>query len=512
MKRVLAPIAFFILLLAVILTLDVLSIRHTSITYDEWNYLEYGKQILNLDSDFLTTGKMPFSCLNAIPVKLGGELNAARIVTVLFSLLLAFYVFRWSKALYGQAGAFFSLILYAFCPNIIAHSRLVTTDLYAAAMATISTYYFWRFIKHGGWPRAAVSALTLALSQLAKHICIFLYPIFALVYFIRCMSPSRRPIRPGSVFKVILLFLVVSIVVINIGLLFNKTLIPFGQYKFKSHFFNMVQSRLSLLHNVPVPLPEPYLVGLDRLKLDDETGEMRGNIYLLGKLHEKDKGPTGFKGYYFYAFLFKVPIAIQLFILFSVIVYIINRKKYNFLENEIFLLCPVLFFTIYFNFFFNNQLGIRYLLVTFPFLYIFCGSLCKNWALFSLKLKSLFAVLILYLVVSNLSYFPHYISYFNELVWDRKKAYKILADSNIDWGQDGWYVEQYKKSHPDIHISPSEPVAGRVIVGVNQLVGVFNPQEYKWLRENFEPVDHIAYSTLVYDVPAEALEKIRKSR
>ena len=48
--------------------------------------------------------------------------------------------------------------------------------------------------------------------------------------------------------------------------------------------------------------------------------------------------------------------------------------------------------------------------------------------------------------------------------------------------------------------------AGRIVVPVNALVGVNRPpEEYRWLREHFTPVDHIAYSYLVYDVPKEML-------
>jgi len=50
-------------------------------------------------------------------------------------------------------------------------------------------------------------------------------------------------------------------------------------------------------------------------------------------------------------------------------------------------------------------------------------------------------------------------------------------------------------------------------VPVNALVGVNrNPEEYRWLREHFSPVDHIAYSLLVYDVPKEMLSQDANSR
>ena len=117
----------------------------------------------------------------------------------------------------------------------------------------------------------------------------------------------------------------------------------------------------------------------------------------------------------------------------------------------------------------------------------------------------------MYLIVSTLSYFPHYLSYFNEIVWDRKQAYKLLADSNIDWGQDEWYLMEYKRKNSEIKVNPEFPTSGRIVVSVNNLVGVVvDPERYKWLRENFEPVDSIAYSYLIYDIYPEDLKKISR--
>lgn len=548
-----------VILLSVIWFLNILSIRHKTKTYDENRHYRYGSQILQFNSDRFDDSKMPFSCLNAIPWQVIKSLKldkliiesasrdgwtkqkliewddsrarlvfgvaTGRFVTILFSLLLAIYVYKWSKELYGIVPGLFSLVLYTFAPNIIAHSRLVTSDLYATVMITISTYYFWQFIKFGGWNRAALSALTLGLSQLAKYTCVYLYPIFLLTLLIKYSNYLFRLIIAKnlkglmkcskSFSKFALFFLVVSILIINIGFLFNKSFTPLGEYKFKTDLFKSIQSKF-ILKYLPVPVPYPYLEGLDWVKFNERVGKGFTNmgfpnIYLLGKLQQQKKGEDfkGFKGYYFYAFLFKVPIAIQLFILFSIIAYVVNRKKYNFLEDELFLMCPVLFFTIYFNFFFRAQIGIRFFIVVFPLLYVFCGSFFKNWETFSLKFKSAIIFLVIYLIISVLSYFPHYLSYFNEFVWDRKQAYKILADSNIDWGQNRWYLAKYKEKHPDVYINPEYPVAGRIVLRINNLVGVFDSEKYRWLRENFEPIDHIAYSYLVYDIPPEALDKIR---
>jgi hypothetical protein len=104
-------------------------------------------------------------------------------------------------------------------------------------------------------------------------------------------------------------------------------------------------------------------------------------------------------------------------------------------------------------------------------------------------------------VVSVLSYHPHYIPYFNEIVWDRRYAYKYLADSNLDWGQADFYLEDYLAENPNARVEPLQPRDGTTIVSVNALVGVEGERDrYAWLRENFEPVDTIGYMYLVYEI------------
>ena len=60
------------------------------------------------------------------------EFFAARLMTILFSACVAYLVFRWTRELYGFYAGLAAILLYIFDPNIIAHSQLVTTDIYAA--------------------------------------------------------------------------------------------------------------------------------------------------------------------------------------------------------------------------------------------------------------------------------------------------------------------------------------------------------------------------------------------
>ena len=93
-----------------------------------------------------------------------------------------------------------------------------------------------------------------------------------------------------------------------------------------------------------------------------------------------------------------------------------------------------------------------------------------------------------------------------ELVWDRKYAYKYVADSNLDWGENDLILKDYVARHSSLPISvnPRVPTSGIVIVSANRLVGlddikIIDLDRYAWLRER-KPSGHIAYSWLVYEI------------
>jgi hypothetical protein len=176
----------------------------------------------------------------------------------------------------------------------------------------------------------------------------------------------------------------------------------------------------------------------------------------------------------------------------------------RFWQQELILFVPIAFYSIYFNFFYNSQIGIRYYLVIFPLLHIYAGSLFVKWNLFSQRNKALSILSGVYLVVSVLSYFPYYLPYFNEFVWNRSSAYKYLADSNLDWGQGRHEFEKYLIDNPDASYPARYVRAGHFIVSANDLVGIAkDPAIYAWLRNNFEPVDNVAYSYFVFRVTPE---------
>jgi hypothetical protein len=118
------------------------------------------------------------------------------------------------------------------------------------------------------------------------------------------------------------------------------------------------------------------------------------------------------------------------------------------------------------------------------------------------------AGLLVWLGVSTLSYYPHFLAYFNEFVRDRTQSYRILVDSNLDWGQSGRYVERYLRAHPDASLEPERPRPGTLLVSANKFSGLLLGEQFRWLRENFEPVGHVAYAYLLFHVTPEALRRV----
>jgi hypothetical protein len=510
------------LLLAVFFVHSLLSVVHKTTTYDEPDHYRYGEQILQGNSNRFDDSKMPVSALNAAPAKIAEYVPAgalhfllskyitARAVTTLAACLLGALLFLWTKHLYGKTVALAALLMFVFEPNIIAHSTLVTTDLYAAFSAVLTVSLLWAYLKSRRPMLALAVGLALGLSLVAKYtnvLLLLIVPVLLGLVWLGKWSarePENRGRSPRAAVTSRYAHAAVALggclLVINLGFLFNRTFTPLREYRFRSLPFTWLQQNAAALGALPVPVPYPYLEGLDWvIHLERTNFEGRGKYYLFGEL-----SPQPFPGYYSIAFLFKVPLAIQAAFVAAAVEFWRRRNRASFFQKDVYVLAPLIVYTGYFNILNNSQLGIRYLLVAFPFYLIFAGKLVEDWDFKSIQQRLAGLGLSLWLIVSVLSYFPHYIPYFNELLIDRRLAYTILADSNLDWGQNGEYLDEYMESHPEAQVSPTGPTSGLVVVRANDLVGVTgSPNRYAWLRQCYRPVDTIGYSILVFRVGPE---------
>ncbi len=520
-----------LLLLTFFILLGILSSPGITVTRDEPLHYNYGRLLLEGKADRIDDSSMPVSAINALPAYVAGFLAdgalksilersfIARLVTILFSAAFACLVFRWSRSLYGFAAALVSTILYILDPNIIAHSQLVTTDVFVMGMMTLSFYWLWKFANSRQTSDGLLCACAIGLSQLTKYTAVALFPLGLLTLVIHDLPMLREHFRnerlrgvaryAGQLAAYCAIGVLVSLVIINAGFLFDRVFTPLRDYRFKSSTMQALQTDMPVLGNMPVPVPYPYLDGLDWMQHTEQTADRYGNIYLLGRTSK----PNGFPGYYFVASALKVAIATQVFILAALVLYCaMPQRRAHFFHDEAFFLVPFIFFTIYFNFFFNAQTGIRYYLVIFPLLYVFVGHLFADWKLVPVWARTASAALVLYLAVSVLSYFPYYIPYFNELVWDKTQTYKYLSDSNLDWGQSRNDLQRFLVENPNAVVNPDHIQSGVLIVEADVLVGVLSdPAQDAWLRDNFKPVQTVAYSYFVYKITPEEITALCSS-
>ena len=221
----------------------------------------------------------------------------------LFTVIGGLVVFAWSARLYGRSAGLLSLALWVFCPNILAHARLVTSDACSTAMGVAATYVFWRYLHRPTWRWAVAAGILLGVAQLSKFSMLLLYAVWPFLWLLRPMivgrctewiGARRAPayIARGLVHGVGIVAL--SVVTIDAGYFFEGVGIPLGKYEFGSRTltrpvppgmmrphsenplldytwqFRINRFRGTWLGRLPMPLPEHYLLGFDEQKIETE--------------------------------------------------------------------------------------------------------------------------------------------------------------------------------------------------------------------------------------------------
>ncbi len=512
-------------LCAFMFSLEIFSIWDKSLTADEGAHAHYGLNILRGDSSRFDDSKMPVTALNALPVVAAQFLKGllgdrmppvlsyygfARIPTMIFSVGLLLAVHCWARRLYGRRPAMLAAFLFALCPNILAHSRLMTNDIYATGGVLLSMMSLDFYVRRRSLPRLLVLSASVAFAAVSKFTCVFLYPLLLLVLVLRYARPCARifsrslPLSPAKfarwAFLHLAIFAASNLLLVNSAYFFNGSFRAMKSCQFRSAEFKAM-AKVPIFSSLPLPLPAPMVEGLDWVRHNERTGGTFGNIYMLGRTAPKGEG---FKLYYLVTWLFKVPIPLQILFYLSLWLYAMEKRRRvpSILLDRDFqlLLLPAGFFLLLLSLVLDAQLGVRYLLVCMPLVIIFAAG--RSFAFLSVTKAGglLLGAACLWIFCSTISYYPHFLSYFNELSPDRKNNWRILADSNLDWGQNQKYLVEYAKANPDIIYNPELECKGHIVVEANRLAGITCPPEkYAWLRRQ-RTAGHIAYCYIVFHV------------
>jgi hypothetical protein len=465
--------------------------RHLTETVDEGPYYYFGAKVLAGNIFEPDMQRTPICAINAGFSRIFGYPNiagayslfVARIPTVLAGVLLGCYLMVWSKKLYGPAGMLVSLFFFAFCPNTIAHARLVTSDIYGALFTFMAVFHIVSYLEYKKNQDYVFMILACGLAITSKQTALLLAVILPLIVGGYWYQGNRVRTVLGPARLLIALGGIVLILDTAYGYKFFSFRLPHVPFlSFPAHGF--------------LPIPQVF-VDTFWLGVKYNTGILPIYSYMLGQYSRQ-----GWWYYFPILFMYKVPIGLLMVLVFHVSLFKAHLKRY-FLD-EMAIVASAIVLTLFVVFACKVQIGIRYMLPIFPFLFLSIGKLGVYFQEKKLTHKNfIISCCMIFYVWSSMSFFPHFIPYSNELVPRKIDTYKFFADSNLDWNQSDYYLHQYidrvSIDNNNVYVNPERPMNGLVIVNANSLLGIFlDKEKYAWLRDNFTPIDHVAYNWLVF--------------
>lgn len=384
----------------------------------------------------------------------------SRVPLILVALLLAFFLFWWTRNLAGPLAGLLALTLMLGDPNVLAHSHLVTTDVGITAFLFFSFYFFLRFLKSPSWKNTFLAGLFFSAVQLVKFSAVLLFPLFSLIlvlYVLLLPLPqgSTVPLRLKLFFSYLGKWLVMLIMYAGIvyGVYLAHTLsTPSEHLVATAHMMFPEKGLGPLARNIveytsSVEFLQPYAAYL--LGVFMVFGRVAGGNthYFLDTVQAEAQIA------YFPVVFFSKETLPFIALLASALVYSIGRLfrknhqtsfRERFIQNiDTILIFSFVIFYSALSIFGNLNIGFRHLFPILPFLYLWIAkcilTILKDPSIRT-GVKKVFGFCVAILVGMQIFIpfvsFPYYISYYNELSGGTKNGYRIATDSNYDWGQD----------------------------------------------------------------------------
>jgi len=436
----------------------------------------------------------------------------ARAVNVVLGLVLAGLVWWTTRRAFSIGAANFALALFVFSPPLIAHFCLVTTDGAATLLifATALMVAWWR-----DSPSRAMTLLlgaVLGLLLLAK----FSTPVMFVLAVAWMFVPGRHIAslwlgRIGGM----ALAVAVALLVVWAGYFFHTSRLTLGAdrmvvtYPHRSDMIYKIHSPVHL--SVLIPAGE-YIEGFRNTVRHNARGQP---AFFLGKTSRSG----GWKSYFPVVTLLKWPTLVLVLLLISAWLLVRGRLR---VPGWLWVMAsfPALYFAT--SLFAHFDLGDRHILPVYPFVILFAAG---TWE--GLHRRQSFVVglvvLVLLQAADGLRCAPDYLSYINILVRP-SESYRLLSDSNLDWGQGLLALREYQEAHPadplalayfgsvdpavyGIRYRPlaeGERTQGLVVVSATNLSGQYlqSPSGYRWLLQ-YPRVAILNHSLFVFRVPGD---------
>lgn len=326
----------------------------------------------------------------------------ARLPIIVLGIVLIVTLFWWTRQLAGALASWVVLLLATFGPNLLAHSRLVTTDLGLTCFFLLTIWRLWCWLERPSRFNLILVGLLAGATMATKYSGLMVWPIIVSILLLYPAYTHRR-----------------LLALTGMGLVAFATL--WAVYGFD----------WGPLPNSgwPISIPAPfYFSSLLRTFVD--FGAVSRPAFLLGQV--SDRG-----WWYYFPVALVVKNSIPLLLLAILGVYPLLRLHGPRRASVLWL--PFLFF-VGLGMTGRLSIGYRHILPGIPFLIIIAGH-SVLWGRIrgfdmSRVVVPITGLLLIWHALGTVSLFPHYEAFFNELAGGPENGHRILVDSNLDWGQD----------------------------------------------------------------------------
>ncbi len=322
-----------------------------------------------------------------------------RIPNMVLFLLLVVLVWVEGRRLFGDIGGAAAAFFIALEPNMLAHAGVATPDLPLTAAFFAAVVCFRRFCRGGGAPAVALAGVALGAALLTKYTAVLLIGILPMIALVDRVEKKR-------------LYAIPVIIVIALAVLYA------------GYFPAFMQGAGENDPAIRSGLPAPYLDGIDY-----QRAANRGHrAFFLGEVSD-----AGWPHYYPVAFLAKTPIPLLLLAAAGCWLLLAAPSKRR---GAIALLLPPLTLALFFILVSRINIGLRYLLPVYPFLALAAAHGVSELGARSPRFKPALIILVAWMLLGTVRAWPHFLPYFNEVAGGSDGGVRLLADSNLDWGQD----------------------------------------------------------------------------
>ncbi len=457
-------------------------------------------------------------------------LALARLPVVALTLAAGLTLFLWGRALFANhgsdAGSLAALALFAFEPNLLAHGRLITTDMGAVLFTVAACACLERSFAPGRpGPRwAAAGGAALGLGLLTRFSCLLLIPLLVLA----AVLDGRRPAAARA--RHLAVMLACALLLVNLG---------YGFAGFAGGGFPLAHDPVvgplrteplasleahPLLRWTPLPVPRLYLEGLDLARY--KNLHVEGPGYLNGAYSSE-----GWWSYFLLALGMKATLPLLALAAAGLGAAGLagsarSPRDRGTWPGMVWLVVPSAGFLLLVTASTRAQIGLRYVLPVIPFLCLL-GGLAASLAIAPAALPGrsrprlrgaaavLCAGLLIWHAAAALAIWPYHLAYFNEAAGGPDDGILHLADSNLDWGQDLVGLDRFMSERritrmnlyyfgtadPDYYgiqrVATPEP--GYYAVSATHLMGIYLPdREFLAPFRRMTPEATIGHSINVY--------------